>query len=101
MVAEGDRSELEGRLGRSRRLRLEVSDPLRALDLARRVRGMGEARREDNALIVSPEREDSSAALIRLLVENRVDVYSVQRLAPSLEEIFFSLTEKEHEEVPG
>ena len=98
LVAEGDRFELEGRLGKSRRLRLEVSDPLRALDLASHVHGIGEARREGNALIVNPEGEDSTPTLIRVLVEGGVNLYGVQRLAPSLEEIFFGLTEKEHEE---
>jgi ABC-2 type transport system ATP-binding protein len=101
LVAGGDRYELEERLGRSRRMRLEVSNPPRALDLARQVRGIGETRTEDNALIVSPEGEGASAALIRILVENGVDIYSVQQLAPSLEEIFFGFTEKEHEEMQG
>jgi ABC-2 type transport system ATP-binding protein len=101
LVAGGDRYELEGRLGRSRRMRLEVSTPSRALDLARQVSGIGEARIEDNSLIVNPEGEGISAALIRVLVENGVDIYSMQQLAPSLEEIFFGLTEKEHEGVQG
>jgi ABC-2 type transport system ATP-binding protein len=35
------------------------------------------------------------------LVDDGGDVYGAQRLAPSLEEIFFGLTEKEHEEVPN
>lgn len=99
LVAEGDHSELEERLGRSRRLRLEVSDPLRALDLAPHVNGIVEAHREGNALIVNPEGEDSTAPLIRALVEDGVNIYSVQRLSPSLEEIFFGLTEEEREEV--
>ncbi|MCA1729700.1 MAG: ABC transporter ATP-binding protein, partial [Actinobacteria bacterium] len=98
LVAGGDRSELEERLGRSRRLRLEVSDPPRALDLVRGVSGIGEAHREDNALIVSPVGEGFAAPLIRVLVEDGVDVYSVQRLAPSLEEIFFGFTEYEEVE---
>ncbi|MCA1738153.1 MAG: ABC transporter ATP-binding protein [Actinobacteria bacterium] len=98
LVAGGDRSELEERLGRSRRLRLEVSDPPRALDLVREVSGIGEAHGENNALIVSPEGEGFSAPLIRVLVEDGVDVYSVQRLAPSLEEIFFGFTEYEEVE---
>jgi ABC-2 type transport system ATP-binding protein len=96
LVAEGDRSELEARLGQSQRLRLEVSDVLRALELARqRAGGLEGAHKEGNSLIVSPKREDYSAELIRVLVEEGVDVYSVQRLAPSLEEIFFGFTEEE------
>jgi ABC-2 type transport system ATP-binding protein len=95
LVAEGDRSELEARLGRTQRLRLEVSDPLRALDLVHRVGGIEEAHKEGDSLIVSPEREGSPAALIRVLVEEGIDIYGVQRLTPSLEEIFFGLTEQE------
>lgn len=95
LVAEGDRSELETRLGNSQRLRLEVSDLSRALGLAHRVRGMEEVYKERNSLVVSPKGEDSPAALIRVLVEEGIDVYGVRRLTPSLEEIFFGLTEEE------
>jgi ABC-2 type transport system ATP-binding protein len=96
LVVEGDRLELESRLGKSQRLRLEVSDLPRALDLAHRVHGMEEVRKEEsNSLIVSPKGEGSPATLIRVLVEEGVDVYGVQRLAPTLEEIFFGLTEEE------
>jgi ABC-2 type transport system ATP-binding protein len=100
LVAQGDRSELEARLGKDQRLRLEVSDPARALDLARRVRGVEGVHEEGNSLVVSPNREDAQAALIKALVEEGVDVYGVRRLTPSLEEIFFGLTE-EGEKVRG
>jgi ABC-2 type transport system ATP-binding protein len=99
LVADGDRSELEARLDKGQRLRLEVSNPLRALDLAKCLRGIEEAHKEGHSLIVSLEGEGASAALIRVLVEKRVDVFSVQRLTPSLEEIFFGLTEKDYEGV--
>ncbi len=99
LAAEGDRSELEDRLGGTRRLRLEVSDPERALDFARVVRGISDARREGNALVVTPETDDAAAALLRILISERVEVYSMQRLAPSLEEIFFGLTEDSKKEV--
>ncbi len=99
LVAEGDRKQLEGRLGESRRLRLEVSDPERALDFARLVEGIKDANREGDALIVSPETEEAPAALLRFLVAEGVEVYAMQRTAPSLEEIFFGLTESRYEEV--
>jgi ABC-2 type transport system ATP-binding protein len=92
LVAEGNRSELETRLGKSRKLRLEVSDLPRALEVARCVHGVKEVHKQESSLIVSPEREDSTATLIRLLVEEGMDVYGVQWMAPSLEEIFFGLT---------
>jgi ABC-2 type transport system ATP-binding protein len=93
LVAEGDRAQLEGRLGKSRRLRLEVSDAERALDLAGAVGGIGRVRREKGAIVVNLETDDAAAALLRLLISDDVEVYSMQRLSPSLEEIFFGLTE--------
>jgi ABC-2 type transport system ATP-binding protein len=91
LVAEGDRAQLEGRLGNSRRLRLEVSDAERASDLAGAVGGIGRVRREKGAIEVDPETD--AAALLRILISDNVQVYSMQRLSPSLEEIFFGLTE--------
>jgi ABC-2 type transport system ATP-binding protein len=93
LVAEGDRAQLERRLGKSRRLKLEVSDAERASDLAGAVGGIGRARREKGAIVVDPETDDAAAALLRILISDGVQVYSMQRLSPSLEEIFFGLTE--------
>lgn len=93
LVAEGDRDELETRLGRGRGLRLEVSDPEKALDFARCVTGIGEAHREGDDLVVEPRTDEAAATLLRLLVSEKVEVYSMQRYVPSLEEIFFGLTE--------
>jgi ABC-2 type transport system ATP-binding protein len=93
LVAEGDRAQLEGRLGKSRRLRLEVSDPGRALDFAGAVSGIRDAHREKEAIVVDPETDDAAATLLRILVSDEIEVYSMQRLSPSLEEIFFDLTE--------
>jgi ABC-2 type transport system ATP-binding protein len=93
LVAEGDRAQLEGRLGKSRRLRLEVSDPGRALDFAGAVSGIRDAHREKEAIVVDPETDDAAATLLRILVSDEIEVYSMQRLSPSLEEIFFGLTE--------
>lgn len=99
LVAEGDRAELEGRLGGSRRLRLEVSDPEKALGFARVIERICDARREGDALVVTPETDEAAATLLRILVTDKVEVYSMQRFAPSLEEIFFGLTEDPTEEV--
>jgi ABC-2 type transport system ATP-binding protein len=94
LVAEGNRTQLEDRLGDSRRLRLEVSDPGRSLDLARAVGGIRDARREEGAIILDPETYDVAATLLKVLVSDEIEVYSMQRLSPSLEEIFFGLTER-------
>ncbi len=99
LVAEGDQEQLEGRLGKSRRLKLEVSDPERALDFARLVDGIKDAGLEGDILIVNPETEEAPAVLLRFLVSEGVKVYAMQRTAPSLEEIFFGLTESRYEEV--
>jgi ABC-2 type transport system ATP-binding protein len=97
LVAEGDRAQLEGRLGKSRRMRLEVSDPERALDFARDVSGIRSAHREGGAIVVDPEADAAAATLLRVLVSEEIEVYSMQRLTPSLEEIFFGLTEHKEE----
>lgn len=92
LVAEGDRGELEARLGSGRRLRMEVSDPKKALDFARCVIDLEGVRREGDALIVEPRTDEAAASLLRLLVGEKIEVYSMQRFAPSLEEIFLRLT---------
>ena len=92
LVAEGDRVELEARLGGGRRLRLEVSDPEKALDFARCVTDLEGVRREGDALVVELPTDEAAATLLRLLVAERVEVYSMQRFTPSLEEIFLRLT---------
>ncbi len=97
VVAEGDRAQLEGRLGKSRRLRLEVSDPERALDIAGAVSWIRDVRREKGAIVVDPETDDAAATLLKVLVSDEIEVYSMQRLSPSLEEIFFGLTEQREE----
>ena len=97
LVAEGDRTQLEERLGKSRRLRLEVSDPERALDIAGAVSWIRDVRREKEAIVVAPETEAAAATLLKVLVSDEIDVYSMQRLSPSLEEIFFGLTEHREE----
>jgi ABC-2 type transport system ATP-binding protein len=94
LVAEGDRTQLETRLGKSRRMRLEVSDPARALDIAGAISWIRDARREKEAIVVDPETDDAAATLLKVLVSDEVEVYSMQRLSPSLEEIFFGLTEQ-------
>jgi hypothetical protein len=81
-VAERDRAQLEGRLGKSRRMRLEVSDPERALDFARAVSGIRDAHREEEAIVVDPESDAAAATLLRVLVSDEIEVYSMQRLAP-------------------
>jgi ABC-2 type transport system ATP-binding protein len=93
LVAEGDRAELEGRLGQGRRLRLEVSDPERALDFAGAVGGIRDTHRDNDAVVVDLEPDDAAATLLKVLVSDEIAVYSMQRLSPSLEEIFFGLTE--------
>src|SRR5919202_7138969 len=57
LVAEGDREELAARLGESRRLRLEVSEPERALELAPTLRDVREAHLEGEAVVVDAEKE--------------------------------------------
>ena len=99
LVAEGDRAQLEARLGKSRRVRLEVSDPERASDLAPLLRGISCVRREGSTIVVDPEGDEAAAALLGFLVAEGVKVYSMQRTAPSLEEIFFGLTERQREGV--
>ena len=96
LVAEGDRAELEARLGGGRRLRLEVSDLEKALGFARCVTGLAGVRGEGDALIVEPRTDEAAAMLLRLLVMERIEVYSMQRFAPSLEEIFLGLTDGQH-----
>jgi len=97
LVAEGDRAQLEGRLGKSHRMRLEVSDPGRALDFAGVVTGVRDAHREGESIVADPETDDAAATLLRILVSEDIEVYSMQRLTPSLEEIFFGLTEHREE----
>jgi len=97
LVAEGDRAQLEGRLGKSHRMRLEVSDPGRALDFAGVVTGIRDAHREGESIVADPETDDAAATLLRILVSEDIEVYSMQRLTPSLEEIFFGLTEHREE----
>lgn len=101
LVAEGDRAQLEGRLGKSHRMRLEVSDPEKALDFAGVVTGIRDAHQEGESIVVDPETDDAAATLLRMLVSEDIEVYSMQRLTPSLEEIFFGLTEhrEDREEV--
>lgn len=97
LVAEGDRARLEGRLGKSRRLRLEVSDPERASDFAGAVSGIRDAHWDKDAVVVDAETDAAAATLLRILVSDEIEVYSMQRLSPSLEEIFFGLTEHREE----
>ncbi len=97
LVAEGNRAQLGARLGKSRRMRLEVSDPGRALDIAGAVSWIRSARREKEAIVIDPETDDAAATLLKVLVSDEIEVYSMQRLNPSLEEIFFGLTEHKEE----
>jgi ABC-2 type transport system ATP-binding protein len=94
LVAEGGRAQLEARLGKSRRLSLGVSDPERALELAGAVRGIRDSHREKETIVVDPETDAAAATLLRVLISSEIEVYSMQRLSPSLEEIFFGLTEQ-------
>jgi ABC-2 type transport system ATP-binding protein len=101
LVAEGDRRELGARLVESRRLRLEVSKPERALELARTLRDVRQAHLEGETVVVDAEKEAAMAVLIRILVSDGIEVYSARRTVPTLEEIFFGLTEKQHVDVSG
>lgn len=96
LIAEGDREELEARLGGGRRLKLETSEPERSLDFARCVTDLEGARLEDGVLVVEPRTDEAAATLLKLLVGEKVEVYSMQRYAPSLEEIFLRLTDSGH-----
>lgn len=95
LTAEGDREELEARLGGGRRIRLEVSEPGRSLDFAHRVTDLEGVRLEAGVLIVEPRTDEAAATLLRLLVGEKVEVYSMQRYAPSLEDIFLRLTDSD------
>jgi hypothetical protein len=94
-----DGRELAARLGESRRLRLKVSKPERALELARVLRDVRQADLEGGTVMVDAEEEAVMAVLVRILVSDGIGVYSARRTVPTLEEIFFGLTESKHTEV--
>jgi hypothetical protein len=73
---------------------LEVSDPERALELAGAVRGIRDSHREKETIVVDPETDAAAATLLRVLISSEIEVYGMQRQSPSLEEIFFGLTEQ-------
>ena len=76
-----------------------MSNPERALELARVLRDVRQADLEGQTIVVDAEEEAVMAVLVRILVSDGVEVYSARRTALTLEEIFFGLTESEHAEV--
>jgi hypothetical protein len=63
------------------------------------LRDVRQADLEGETVMVDAEEEAVMAVLVRILVSDGIGVYSARRTVPTLEEIFFGLTESKHTEV--
>jgi ABC-2 type transport system ATP-binding protein len=97
LVAQGTAAELSRRLGLRASLRVTVSDPARAQEVARRLGGYtGVSATEAGRLLLTPANgEPHMEILVQALVHAGVAVRDARVVAPDLEDVFFALVTRD------
>jgi ABC-2 type transport system ATP-binding protein len=89
LVAEERMEDLVSR--RSGMVRIRVSDPARALAVLQQMNRT--VRVDGPTVLLAAEGDQATAEVVRRLVEERIDIYSVEPDRDSLEDLFLELTE--------
>lgn len=97
LVAQGSIEQIRRKLRPGARIRIEVSDPGRALQIARREPQLGSASLDGDRLVLSPSAEGQldESPIVRKLVAEGITIRELVRLEPSLEDMFLELTRAE------
>ena len=97
LVAQGTMEEIRRKLRPGMRIRITVSDPARALEIARREPHLGNASLDGDRLTLSPSTAEQlvESPIVRSLVVGGITIRELVRLEPSLEDMFFELTRAE------
>ncbi len=100
IIALGNPAELKARHMSEAVWELEADNLIKSLDILRGQIGGGERRLKDVAVfgntlhLIAAKGEDLSSEISSLLVERGVSVRRLERIEPSLEDVFVSLVEK-------
>lgn len=97
LVAQGTMEEIRRKLRPGVRIRITVSDPAQALEIARREPHLGSASLDGDRLMLSPSTAEQldESPIVRSLVAGGITIRELVRLEPSLEDMFFQLTRAE------
>lgn len=97
LVAQGTMEEIRRKLRPGVRIRITVSDPAQALEIARREPHLGSASLDGDRLMLSPSTAEQldESPIVRSLVAGGITIRELVRLEPSLEDMFFELTRAE------
>ena len=97
LVAQGTMEEIRRKLRPGVRIRITVSDPAQALEIARREPHLGSASLDGDRLMLSPSTAEQldESPIVRNLVAGGITIRELVRLEPSLEDMFFELTRAE------
>lgn len=97
LVAQGTMEEIRRKLRPGVRIRITVSDPAQALEIARRELHLGSASLDGDRLMLSPSTAEQldESPIVRSLVAGGITIRELVRLEPSLEDMFFELTRAE------
>ena len=97
LVAQGTMEEIRRKLRPGVRIRITVSDPAQALEIARRELHLGSASLDGDRLMLSPSTAEQldASPIVRSLVAGGITIRELVRLEPSLEDMFFELTRAE------
>ena len=97
LVAQGSIEQIRRKLRPGARIRIEVNDPARALQIARREPQLGSACFDGDRLVLSPSAEGQldESPIVRKLVAEGIAIRELVRLEPSLEDMFLELTRAE------
>ena len=97
LVAQGTMEEIRRKLRPGVRIRITVSDPAQALEIARRELHLGSASLDGDRLMLSPSTAEQldESPIVRSLIAGGITIRELVRLEPSLEDMFFELTRAE------
>ena len=97
LVAQGTMEEIRRKLRPGVRIRITVSDPAQALEIARREPHLGSASLDGDRLMLSPSTAEQldESPIVRSLIAGGITIRELVRLEPSLEDMFFELTRAE------
>lgn len=97
LVAQGTMEEIRRKLRPGVRIRITVSDPAQALEIARREPHLGSACLDGDRLMLFPSTAEQldESPIVRSLIAGGITIRELVRLEPSLEDMFFELTRAE------
>lgn len=95
VIAHGTPAELKESLKSRTLLRLDTSDPLETMKALEILPGVGEVAVFGSGLHATVENESAAAGIRRMLEQKGIEIRRLERIEPSMEDVFVAMIESE------